>query len=271
MKRSIHMAAVVIWASAALLPVDSLAADNEPWQFGASIYGWFPDISGQTSFSQSTGGGDFEIGIDSILENLNFVLMGTFDARKGRWGVVTDMLYMDVGDSQSGVREASIGRVQLPVTANGNVEIGMQSWIVTLAGYYRTVDRPEIKLDLLGGVRYLDVEQDVTWNITGNVGSIPVPDRAGTATAELQNWDAIVGAKGRLIIGANSPWFVPYYLDIGTGDSDLTWQGIAGVGYAFHWGETVAAWRYLSYDLPSGSAIADINFSGPVIGATFRW
>ena len=64
---------------------------------------------------------------------------------------------------------------------------------------------------------------------------------------------------------------MPYYLDVGTGDSDLTWQGIAGIGYAFGWGETVAAWRYLDYDLDSGSPVADINFSGPAIGVVFRW
>jgi len=33
----------------------------------------------------------------------------------------------------------------------------------------------------------------------------------------------------------------------------------------------VAAWRYLYYDMPSGKAIKDINFSGPAIGLTFRW
>ncbi len=64
---------------------------------------------------------------------------------------------------------------------------------------------------------------------------------------------------------------MPYYLDVGTGDSDFTWQGIVGMGYAFHWGEVAAAWRYLYYDLPSGKAINDMSFSGPEIGVTFRW
>ena len=64
---------------------------------------------------------------------------------------------------------------------------------------------------------------------------------------------------------------MPYYFDMGAGDSDFTWQGIAGLGYAFHWGEIAAVWRYLYYDLSSGSAINDMNFSGPAIGVTFRW
>jgi hypothetical protein len=44
----------------------------------------------------------------------------------------------------------------------------------------------------------------------------------------------------------SSAWFVPYYLDVGAGDSYLTWQALAGIGYKFKWGETAAFWRYLS-------------------------
>ena len=36
--------------------------------------------------------------------------------------------------------------------------------------------------------------------------------------------------------GPNREWFVPYYADIGTGQSDFTWQAIGGIGYAFSGG-----------------------------------
>ena len=64
---------------------------------------------------------------------------------------------------------------------------------------------------------------------------------------------------------------MPYYLDVGTGNSDLTWQALAGIGYSFKWGEMIAAWRYLDYEMPSDKRIADMNFSGPAVGAVFRW
>jgi hypothetical protein len=64
---------------------------------------------------------------------------------------------------------------------------------------------------------------------------------------------------------------VPYYVDVGTGNSNFTWQGIAGVGYAFHWGEVVAAWRYLDYNFKSGKAVEGVNFNGPAVGVAFRW
>jgi hypothetical protein len=247
------------------------ASETDFWQFGVSIYGWFPDISGDTSFTQPGGTNDFKIDIGDILDNLEFTLMGIFDARKGRWGILIDLVYMDVGDSQTGTREATIGGIELPVNASANVDLDLKSWIWTLTGYYRTLDQPGMTLDVFAGARYLDVEQKVNWVVTGNVGSIPVPDRTGAAETSLTNWDALIGLRGRFAFGAQNSWFIPYYLDAGTGDSDFTWQGIAGLGYAFRWCEVVATWRYLYYDLPSGKAIDDMNFSGPAIGVTFRW
>jgi hypothetical protein len=40
--------------------------------------------------------------------------------------------------------------------------------------------------------------------------------------ASVNNWDAIVGLKGRATFGEEHRWFVPYYLDVGTGESSLT-------------------------------------------------
>jgi hypothetical protein len=273
--KSIFLLPFIVLMMTLLASTSALAqqpsSETDSWQFGVSIYGWFPDIAGETSFTQPGGSSEFGIDIENILDNLEFTLMGMFDARKGRWGFLTDVIYMDVGGSKTGTREATIGKRELPVNATANVDLDLKSWVWTLAGYYRALDQPGMTLDVVLGARYLDVEQKVNWNVTGNVGSIPVPDRTGAAEASLTNWDALIGVKGRFAFGAKNAWFVPYYLDVGAGDSDFTWQGIAGIGYAFRWCEVVAAWRYLYYDLPSDKAIKDMNFSGPAIGVTFRW
>ena len=64
---------------------------------------------------------------------------------------------------------------------------------------------------------------------------------------------------------------MPFYVDVGTGDSDVTWQAQLGVAYAFGWGDIDFRWRYLGYDLKSNPAIEDMSFNGPAIGAVFRW
>ena len=77
--------------------------------------------------------------------------------------------------------------------------------------------------------------------------------------------------KGQVKFGEDKKWFVPYYLDVGTGDSDLTWQAMLGAGYAFDWGDLVAVWRYLDYDMPSGDLIESLDANGAAIGVTFHF
>ena len=64
-------------------------------------------------------------------------------------------------------------------------------------------------------------------------------------------------------------WYAPYYLDVGTGDSDFTWQIAAGVGYRFDWGEVNLRYRYMDWDFKSGSALDNLNHRGPQLGARF--
>jgi hypothetical protein len=64
---------------------------------------------------------------------------------------------------------------------------------------------------------------------------------------------------------------MPYYVDVGTGDSDVTWQAMLGVGYAFGWGDVVGVWRYLDYDMSSGHTVSKLTTSGAAIGVKFHF
>jgi hypothetical protein len=66
-------------------------------------------------------------------------------------------------------------------------------------------------------------------------------------------------------------WFAPYYADVGGGDSKLTWQAMAGVGYAYKWGDVVLAYRYLSYEQGGNKLLEDVNLGGFALGVNFRF
>ena len=103
-------------------------------------------------------------------------------------------------------------------------------------------------------------------------GADPSRGAIGQPRETTQNiFDGIVGVKGRVALGAPGSWYVPFYLDVGAGESKLTWQAATGISYAFKWGEVSALWRYLSYDMKSGKGLQDLSFSGPMVGATWRW
>ena len=270
MKNRLKKTIGAVSLAAALLPAAVSADSNDSWEFGGAIYGWFPDISGSTEFPNGEGG-EFTLPIDTILDNLKFTFQGKFDARKGNWGMFTDVIYMDLGNSKNNVREGTIGDLEIPVGVNTRVGLDMTSWIWTTAGYYRLQETSMSSMDFVAGVRYLDIKQTLKVTVDGNIGDQPLPGRDGRATVGGDNWDAIIGLRGRIGLGRDGSWFLPYYVDVGTGDSDFTWQAFGGVGYAFGWGELIASWRYMDYDLGNKGPMKDMNFSGPAIGAVWRW
>lgn len=258
-------------AIAAAAPTPALAQAEAPWKFQLSVYGWFPAISGDSSYPVQTGGSNIDVSSEDVIDALKFAFMGSFEARKGKWGVWTDLVYADFGASKNGTRDFGIGRVQIPADVSADLNLDVKSWIWTLAGLYNLAETPQYTADLLLGTRYVDLSNELKWTFNGDIGSLPLPGRSGSAKADLNNWDAIVGAKGRWMLGDEKRWFVPYYLDVGAGESKFTWQVLGGVGYRFDWGSVVASWRYLDYEFKSSSKVDSLSLNGPLVGVAFQW
>ncbi len=255
---------------AALTPSCVMAQEiSDEWQFAATIYGWFPDIGGSTQLP--AGSSSINVDIDTLLDHLKMTGQGSFEIQKGHWGAFTDIVYLDVGDSKSRTRGLEIGGQPLPGSIDASADFDLKSTIWTLGASYRSLASPAATVDWLAGARLASIDQDLSWEFTGDFGPITPPPRTGSRGASVDEWDAIVGIKGRLGFGADHVWVMPFYFDVGAGDSDLTWQAMLGFGYAFGWGDLGVAWRYLDYDLKSDGPIQDLNFNGPGVGVSFRW
>lgn len=270
MKRSPSATATLLSALAVFAPPGAQAQTAGDWKFQAAIYGYFPTIGGTATFPPSGGSASASVDIDTILDNLKFAFMGSFEARKGVWGGYTDLIYLDVDGAKTNTQSVALGGV-IPAAATATVDFGLKGSMWTLAGTYRGTDTPGLTADALFGVRRLDISPKLRWQFAGNVGPIPLADRAGQREADVENWDAVIGVKGRAMLGADRRWILPYYLDFGAGESRFTWQAMAGIGYSFGWGDLLAAWRYIEYDLKSGGALQDLDFNGPGIAVVFRW
>jgi len=119
-KRRIASAALGLGTATSGFPMAAAAQAADGWQFQTVIYGYLPDIGGRSAFPPRTGGADVNVDASTIIDNLKFVFMGTFEARKDRWGFFTDLMYLDVGGSKSGSRGVRIGPGDFPagVTAD---------------------------------------------------------------------------------------------------------------------------------------------------------
>jgi hypothetical protein len=265
MKSAPQLAAAV----SLLLGVTAAQAADEDWQFRASIYGYFPSIGGETNFP--AGAGEIDIAAEDLIENAKFVSMASFEAQHERWGAFVDAIYMNIGDSVSATTSLGAGQVPLPPGVTADASLDIEAWVVTTAANYRALATPQATFDVFAGARLLDAKSDLDWSFNVDLSPFGGPPQRGSAEASDDKLDAIVGVKGRFEFGADGRWFIPYYLDAGAGDSDLTWQAALGFGYSMTHGEVFAAYRHLDYDLGPDSAIANLDFDGPAIGVAFRW
>jgi hypothetical protein len=272
MKTFTALCTTAFCAAAILSPATATAQDAEQWKFTGSLNLFLPSISGSTVFPPpADGGSSASVDIEKILDNLKFTFMGSMDVHKGRWGAFTDLVYIDIGANKNGTRALGIGGGRLPADVTADTSFDLKGWSWTLGGAWRAVQRPTYALDVIAGARLLDMKQKLDWTLTGNIGSVALADRTGSRESGLSNWDAIVGVKGRYTFGEAGRWFVPYYIDVGTGESDFTMQAMTGIGYGFGWGEVVGSWRYLGYNMKSNRGIQDLSFNGPMVSAVFHW
>jgi hypothetical protein len=257
-------------AAACAAPVHAQAPREDEWRVTAVLYGWFPSLGGTTSFPTVAGGASVNVDAATIIDNLKFAFMGLLQAKKGRWGAFLDYDYVNISASKSATQEFAFQG--FPVgSATADLSLDVKGNVLTLAGIYSLVDSKEAIADVLLGTRMLKLDQTLGWTFNGNLGLVPLPTRSGTSDLGLTNWDAIVGLKGRVRFGDGGRWYVPYYADVGTGQSKLTWQVYGGLGYS--WGniEVVGVWRYLDYEFDSDSKIQSLTLNGPAIGIVFNW
>ena len=232
------------------------AQDENTWQFEATLYGWYTAIGGTAKHPGGVvPGGPFDVDASDILDNLDMVFMGSFEARKNKWSIITDLIYLDVGADKNTTVQTRSG-----VPLNANVDLGITSWILGGAVGYDVVQADRVTLAVVGGARYAAIDVDVSLGALG---------RQAESSESEGLLDGIVGVRGFITLNEN--WYLPYYADIGTGGSDLTWQALAGIGYRFSWGDIRLAYRYLSYDLDDGKHLEDLDVSGPVLGIGFRF
>ncbi len=278
MSRSIGFATtVIVFSACPLLPATAAAQttqsawDGGKWHYTASMYGWVPEINGKVNLPGDAGSTDLHVSMSEVLNHLKMTFMGTFDAHNGRWGVFTDFIYVDLGGSKSQTKDFSVGDIGIPATATTDLSLDFKAIVWTAAGEYRLASDPAWTVDVLGGARMLKARPTLGYSIKGDIGPIQIPGRDGSKVVNETLWDGIVGVKGRYAFGDQHRWFAPFYADVGTGQTKLTWQVAGGLGYRYNRGSVVALYRYLDWNAKSGKPIADLSMGGPQIGVVFQW
>ena len=80
------------------------------------------------------------------------------------------------------------------------------------------------------------------------------------------NWDGVVGIRGKTEL--SDRWYLTYYADVGAGESDLTWQAIAGINYRFEALDVVLGYQHLKWEFDD-QLLEDLEMYGPALGVKF--
>lgn len=228
-------------------------AQDDEWKFGFGLYGWYGNIGGDAAT-----GSEIDVGADDLIDNLNFGIMGALGAYKGRWGFMVDLIYLDVEDDSNSTIPAGVG------TQSVNTNVELKNWIISPLIGYKAVQSDKVNMHIVGGARYLSLDTDVAIHV-----NTPARPLLASVSDSGSVWDGIIGVKGELSL--NERWYIPFYIDIGTGESDFTWQANAGLGYRFEVCEVVLSYRHLSWEFDDNSALDNMNISGPMLGAKFKF
>jgi len=238
-----------------LLPAHSAAADNDTWHFQLAPYAWLAGQSGRVATIPPLPPADIDIDFyDDILGNINGVLFLVGEARKGRYGIVADVAYVDIE-----IEAPTPGPLFTLLTSR------TQSWIISVAGLYRLAEKQGTFLDLIGGFRY--------WSVDSTL-SLREGMAAARSFSNTEDWfDPIIGLKGLAPLG-DSKFFVSGFLVLGGfgAGSDFMWDANLNLGY--RWTETFSTtfgYRYLDVDYEDGNFLYDVSQDGLTLGLSWRF
>ena len=115
------------------------AKTAEPWQITVGGPGWLAGVSGTTGFHGINS--NVNVGVGQILRHINVIYSFGGEVRKGRFGVLGDLLYLNAQAGADGTGLVS------------KVDLGLQQFLGEFFGSWRVLEGPRGWLDLLAGFR----------------------------------------------------------------------------------------------------------------------
>lgn len=219
-------------------------AQNAPdrWTVELTPYLWAAGLDGNTAADDTGSEIDTDYKFFS-LDNLDFALGTAVEARKGRWGVLGDAMYVEFSDEFDRAPSS---------------EVELSGGVFDLVGSMAASNgRP---LDLLFGLRYVALKTTVDLP--------PVP----RATARESWLDPLVGLRYTHIF--NERWSVALRGDIGGFGvaSDLATNVSAMFGWHLSDKLTLrGGYRLLQMDFDGDDLVLDATLQGYVLGASWAF
>jgi hypothetical protein len=229
---------------------------DDNWHVDLMFYLWLAGMNG--TIGNTSRNVDFRASPTDLLSHFRFGLMGTLQARRGRYVFVNDLMWVRL-------RATDTTTLQVPGQPQLSAEAKAWQFVVTPAFGYRLLDGEKIKIDaLMLGVRY--------WHVGSSLQFTPSP--FGRTFSKTLNWaDPLMGA--RILFPLSHRVLVTIAGDAGGwgAGSQLDYQIVGALGYNLSSKFTLSlAYRYLFVDYRSANdAIYKTAMSGALIGVNYHF
>ena len=227
--------------------------EDDQWEFTVAPYVWASAMKIDIDTPQGEN-----IRVDEsftdIFSAIKFVFMGAFEARKGRFVNVNDLIFLHTGSNTTG----SIG----PGLVKANAD--MRTIMVTSVAGYRVVDKGPMFVDLMAGARLTSMRAEL--ELSGPLDNSVERERSKTKIGPV--------IAGRVRVPFGEKWGAMLYGDIGGFGivADISYELIGTVQYdiSSQW-RLGAGWRYLKAKQDKDDFDIDLKLSGPFLTAAFRF
>ena len=259
-RRTHHLHGCYLFLAALLFGIDASAqtpnaSESGAWQLDAGAYLWAAAIGGHAA-----NGGEIDVGFTDIINALDMALMGHFNATRGQWRLSSDVIYLSVSANNGNDRLTA----RPGLSASSASDLSMQTWILTPGVNYPLLRSDQGSLDAMIGARFLAINIGIKTRTRSTLGS-----QTFKTSDSASVWDGIIGINGKVNLADN--WTLNYYGDIGTGQSDRTWQTYVGVSYRFKYVDAVLGYRYLKWNFDQEAGLDNLILKGPMAGITYQF
>jgi opacity protein-like surface antigen len=233
---------------------------DDRWHFVVAPYLWFSGLEGTVSM-KGLAEVPVKVSFSDIWDNLDIGILGRFEGRRNRLGLMMDASYLDLG--------VSVARDR-PILGQLSLEGDVRSLLAEGLVFYRAATGDSERaawLDILGGVRYVGTSSQLKGRL---------PDGSDlSSTKQTIDWvDGLVGARFHVPLGSRLG--LHGRGDIAAFGSDFSWnlQGGVDVALGQRWA-LGAGYRHLDVDYDKdeagGRQLFQIKFDGAYAFASFAW
>ncbi|MEE4295037.1 MAG: hypothetical protein V2J20_00285 [Wenzhouxiangella sp.] len=245
--------------------IENSTSNADDWAFRVEPFVWLPGIDGTVgALGLST---DVDLSLSDLFSSsgsgrakydIEMLFAMEVEARKGRWGVMANAVYLDLDISGSS-----------PSPRHLTADIDFSEFLGDLAVTYRVWEEPKGFLDLYAGARVNSLSLD----INARADLIRFQREPSISVSDSETWvDPIIGLRGQWAL--SEKFFLAGKADIGGFgvSSELLWSAQATAGYQFTKNfSSEIGYSYYDTDYADSGFIYDLAMGGLFLGLNFEF